>query len=57
MMGIGDNLCDGYNNEERCDYDGGDCCSGADPYCLQCSGANCICHETGEKMCLGNIMP
>lgn len=26
MMEVGDGWCDAYNNNEGCDYDGGDCC-------------------------------
>ena len=43
---IGDDYCDDETNNEKCDYDGGDCCLEeilAD-YC-----SDCTCHETGKQ--------
>ena len=39
---VGDRFCDDMNNNEACNYDGGDCCGTlADKrFCLQCQ---CIC--------------
>ncbi len=48
---IGDGLCDAVNNNIRCVFDGGDCCSGGDGECLNCFGGWCNCHETEENFC------
>ena len=41
---IGDNYCDDQNNNEACQYDGGDCCNntmpGWDTWC-----SDCLCLE------------
>ncbi len=50
---IGDSTCNGVHNIEPCLFDGGDCCTGGDKYCRECSGASCLCHETGSNMCVG----
>ncbi len=42
-----DGICDGENNNEHCNFDGGDCCDNTED-CGYCNGATCICHETGE---------
>ena len=48
---IGDSLCDGINNNKKCQYDGGDCCLpfGGCEFCFQ---AECICHLDQIKHCL-----
>ncbi len=53
---IGDGACNGNNNNEACQYDGGDCCSGADPLCWFCNSTTCICHELGEFLCAGKYL-
>ncbi len=50
---LGDELCDGINNREECDYDGGDCCLEA-ANCDLCTGDSCLCHETGQANCIGD---
>ena len=42
-----DGYCNGINNNEECEFDGGDCC---DPDALKtesfCSGDDCECRDT-----------
>ena len=49
----GDGICDDENNNEACEYDGGDCCgSNADTsYCIecQCSDPNYGGSSTGDN--------
>ena len=52
-MQIGDGLCDGVNNNNKCEFDGGDCCIEDDEECLRCYGDFCNCHLTGNRMCGG----
>ncbi len=44
---IGNGECNGKNNIEECNYDGGDCCTGQDEACDTCSGQWCSCHAGG----------
>ncbi len=52
---IGDGMCQAVNNNAKCEFDGGDCCTGEDPSCIFCYGQFCLCHETGEYHCTGSI--
>ena len=51
--GLDDGWCDSVNNNPKCMFDGGDCCSGEDFWCSHCDGDSCNCHETGEPLCYG----
>ncbi len=51
---IGDYVCDSSNNNQYCEFDGGDCCTGDDIWCSNCDGDSCNCHETGESKCIGS---
>ena len=42
-----DNICDDANNEEKCGFDGEDCCLGMLDYC-----EICMCHLIGNLGCL-----
>ncbi len=49
---VGDGICHAENNNAKCEFDGGDCCSGLDGQCQHCfPGESCRCHETGEHRC------
>ncbi len=48
---IGDGYCHTINNNERCSFDGGDCCLGGEALCLNCYAKWCDCHETGARHC------
>ncbi len=50
---VGDGICHGENNNELCQFDGGDCCSGQDGVCLYCFQPDCTCHETETDFCPG----
>ena len=43
---IGDRLCQGFNNNEECDFDGMDCCHPVIDDSL-CHDVMCRCHLTG----------
>ncbi len=47
----GNAICNGEANIEACGYDGGDCCSGLDEVCSDCTLNQCHCHMTGSPMC------
>ncbi len=51
-----DTFCDGENNNEACEYDGGDCCiEGIDcTFCDEAAGT-CDCNETEAPKC-GNSL-
>ncbi len=55
-INIGNGACNGNNNNEACHFDGGDCCSGADPLCWFCNATTCICHDLGEFLCAGTYI-
>ena len=48
---IGDLYCDDQNNNEECEWDGGDCCQGSaamdgwDDYCNECQCLNEPCED------------
>ncbi len=50
---VGDGVCDAFNNNARCGFDGGDCCLGEETKCSECQGIWCKCHTTGEQSCDG----
>ena len=43
----GDGYCDDENNNDGCDYDGGDCC-GDDVNTQYCSACQCLDHDFGD---------
>ena len=51
-MGLGNERCDVYNNNEGCAYDLGDCCLQETNCAYSCYGDWCNCHETGEESCI-----
>ncbi len=50
---LANGFCNEENNNLACNYDGGDCCL-VGHSCGFCSGAGCLCHETGLSSCSGN---
>jgi trypsin len=62
---VGDNYCDDENNNEECEYDGGDCCNntmdGWDDFCEQCeckdpnAGTSECVDEFSTEKCQNNI--
>ncbi len=55
-LSLGNGQCDAINNNNECEFDGGDCCTFDDEDCLKCYGDYCTCHATGKRMCGGMPM-
>ena len=51
---INDGFCDDMNNNEACNYDGGDCCGmyANKRYCLECTCKRKFCHITHTQLLL-----
>ncbi len=47
-------ICDGLNNNEKCNFDDGDCCLEV-TNCINCAGTTCKCHETLYGHCSGKV--
>ncbi len=51
---VGDGMCHPENNNDNCQYDGGDCCLGEMQKCsLECRAGNCFCHNDFNNHCEG----
>ncbi len=50
MSDANNGVCDGFNNNDNCEYDSGDCCL-EEAKCTNCLGDDCICNSTGLSHC------